>query len=122
MLRKKRELWSGSPQDPIPKAYCLFKFLAFDLGVATLERRPRLWGIGGAGPDRCGIASSGRNLLRDRWLGVALWPPPFARSSAKRHGPYFELTYKANGKTVNVKLSPEAAPLYRAAAPRSQQR
>jgi hypothetical protein len=32
------------------------------------------------------------------------------------HGPYFELTYKANGKTVNVKLSPEAAPLYRAAA------
>ena len=30
----------------------------------------------------------------------------------KRHGPYFELTYKANGKTVNVKLSPEAAPLY----------
>jgi hypothetical protein len=81
-----------------------------------LERRPRLWGIGGAGPDRCGIASSGRNLLRNRWLGVALWPPPFARSSAKRHGPYFELTYKANGKTVNVKLSPEAAPLYRAAA------
>ena len=54
--------------------------------------------------------------LRDRWLGVALWPPPFARSSAKRHGPYFELTYKANGKTVNVKLSPEAAPLYGAAA------
>src|ERR1700722_17160387 len=34
----------------------------------------------------------------------------------KRHGPYFELTYKANGKTVNVKLSPEAAPLYTAAA------
>ena len=25
----------------------------------------------------------------------------------KRHGPYFELTYKANGKTVNVKLAPE---------------
>ena len=25
-------------------------------------------------------------------------------------------TYKANGKTVNIKLSPEAAPLYRAAA------
>jgi hypothetical protein len=34
----------------------------------------------------------------------------------KRHGPYFELTYKANGKTVNVKLTPEAAPLYRAAS------
>ena len=25
----------------------------------------------------------------------------------KRHGPYFELTYKDNGKTVNVKLTPE---------------
>jgi len=34
----------------------------------------------------------------------------------KRHGPYFELTYKVNGKTVNVKLSPEAAPLYKAAS------
>jgi hypothetical protein len=34
----------------------------------------------------------------------------------KRHGPYFELTFKARGKTVNVKLSPEAAPLYKAAS------
>jgi hypothetical protein len=34
-----------------------------------------------------------------------------ASDPSKRHGPYFELTYKANGKTVNVKLSPEAAPL-----------
>jgi hypothetical protein len=35
--------------------------------------------------------------------------------SSKRHGPYFEWTYKANGKTVNVKLTAESAPLYRAA-------
>ena len=34
----------------------------------------------------------------------------------KRHGPYFEWTYKAKGKTVNVKLTPEAAPAYRAAS------
>lgn len=34
----------------------------------------------------------------------------------KRHGPYFELTYKVEGKTVNVRLSPEAAPLYRVAS------
>lgn len=34
----------------------------------------------------------------------------------KRHGPYFELTYKIDGKTVNVRLSPEAAPLYKAAS------
>jgi hypothetical protein len=39
-----------------------------------------------------------------------------ASDASKRHGPYFELTYKAGGKTVNVKLSPEAAPLYRKAA------
>jgi len=39
-----------------------------------------------------------------------------ASDATKRHGPYYELTYKANGKTVNVKLSPQAAPLYREAA------
>jgi len=39
-----------------------------------------------------------------------------ASDATKRHGPYFELTYKASGKTVSVMLSPEAAPLYRAAA------
>ena len=38
------------------------------------------------------------------------------RDPAKRHGPYFEWTYKVKGKTVNVKLSPQAAPLYQAAA------
>jgi hypothetical protein len=37
------------------------------------------------------------------------------RDPARRHGPYFEWTYKAAGKTVNVKLSPQAAPLYQAA-------
>jgi hypothetical protein len=35
---------------------------------------------------------------------------------AKRHGPYFEWTYKVRGKTVNVKLTPEAMPAYRAAS------
>lgn len=39
-----------------------------------------------------------------------------ASDPTKRHGPYFELTYKASGKTVNVKLSPQAVPLYRAAS------
>ena len=34
---------------------------------------------------------------------------------AQRHGPYFEWTYKVAGKTVNVKLSPQAMPLYQAA-------
>jgi hypothetical protein len=39
-----------------------------------------------------------------------------ASDPTKRHGPYYEITYKANGKTVNVKLSPEATPLYKAAS------
>ena len=37
------------------------------------------------------------------------------RDAARRHGPYFEWTYKVKGKPVNVKLSPQAAPLYQAA-------
>jgi|SRR5579859_1260884 len=36
------------------------------------------------------------------------------RDASQRHGPYFEWTYKVKGKTVNVKLSPQAAPLYQA--------
>lgn len=35
---------------------------------------------------------------------------------AKRHGPYWEWTYKAGAKTVNVRLQPPAGPLYRAAS------
>ncbi len=35
---------------------------------------------------------------------------------SKRHGPYWEWTYKANGKTVNVRLSPHAGPIYKAAS------
>ena len=35
---------------------------------------------------------------------------------AKRHGPYFESTYKAKGKTVNEKLTPEVMPMFRAAS------
>ena len=34
---------------------------------------------------------------------------------AKRHGPYFECTYKIQNKTVNLRLDPEATPLYRIA-------
>ena len=37
------------------------------------------------------------------------------RDPAKPHGPHFEWTYKIEGKTVNVKLSPQAAPSYKAA-------
>jgi hypothetical protein len=35
---------------------------------------------------------------------------------SKRHGPYWEWTYKAQRRTVNVRLSPEAGTIYKAAA------
>ena len=43
------------------------------------------------------------------------------RDAAQRHGPYFEWTYKRNGRTVNVKLSAQAAPLYQAATRQHRQ-
>ena len=45
---------------------------------------------------------------------------PCHRDSSRRHGPYFEWTYKVNGKTVNVKLSAQTAPLYQAATKQHQ--
>ena len=34
---------------------------------------------------------------------------------SKRHGPYFEWTFKAKGKTINIHLQPEEAPVYQKA-------
>jgi hypothetical protein len=39
-----------------------------------------------------------------------------ATTPARRHGPYFEWTYKVAGKTVNVRLTAEEAAAYREAA------
>jgi hypothetical protein len=41
---------------------------------------------------------------------------PCGSNPQKRHGPYFEWTYKKNGKTVNVRLTPQAAPIFHNAA------
>ncbi len=41
---------------------------------------------------------------------------PCHTDPARRHGPYWEWTYKHNRKTVNVRLPPAAGPLYQAAA------
>lgn len=41
---------------------------------------------------------------------------PCGVNPEKRHGPYFEWTYKENGKTVNVRLTAEAAPIFQSAA------
>lgn len=39
-----------------------------------------------------------------------------ASDPQKRHGPYFEWTYKDQGKTVTVRLTAKAAPVFRAAS------
>jgi hypothetical protein len=39
-----------------------------------------------------------------------------AQTPARRHGPYFEWTYKVAGKTVNVRLAAEVVAAYREAA------
>jgi hypothetical protein len=40
---------------------------------------------------------------------------PCHHNPGKRHGPYWECTYKVENKTVNLKLYPETVPLYRTA-------
>jgi hypothetical protein len=39
---------------------------------------------------------------------------------SKRHGPYWEWTYKAQAKTVNLRLSPEAGRIYKRATQQSR--
>src|ERR1017187_185705 len=41
------------------------------------------------------------------------------RDPSQRQGPYFEWSYKGKGKTINVKLSAQASPLYLAATTRN---
>ena len=41
---------------------------------------------------------------------------PCGADPKKRHGPYFEWTYKEQGKTVNVRLTAKAAPVFQAAS------
>jgi hypothetical protein len=41
---------------------------------------------------------------------------PCHTDSSKRHGPYWEWTYKANAKTVNVRLRADAGPIFKAAS------
>lgn len=41
---------------------------------------------------------------------------PCGVNPKKRHGPYFEWTYKEKGKTVNIRLTAAAAPIFQSAA------
>jgi hypothetical protein len=81
---------------------------------AQLESRARRFHELKRGLDQLEYFCKGTVLKRMMKCGKASCA--CASDPDKRHGPYFELTYKASGKTVNVKLSPEAAPLYKAAS------
>ena len=80
---------------------------------ALLERRAQRFHELKRGLDQLEYFCKGTVLKRMMKCGKA--GCACATDPDRRHGPYFELTFKANGKTVNVKLSPEAAPLYKAA-------
>ena len=41
---------------------------------------------------------------------------PCHQDASKRHGPYWEWTYKLAAKTVNVRLNPVAGPIYKTAS------
>ncbi len=81
---------------------------------ASLERHTQRFFTLRSSLEQIGFFCKGTVLKRMMKCGKAQCA--CASDATKRHGPYYELTYKANGKTVNVKLSTQAAPLYKAAA------
>ena len=81
---------------------------------ASLERHTQRFFTLRSSLEQIGFFCKGTVLKRMMKCGKAQCA--CAADATKRHGPYYELTYKANGKTVNVKLSTQAAPLYKAAA------
>jgi hypothetical protein len=67
-----------------------------------------------AGLLRIGYFSKGTVLARRMKCGKPKCP--CQSDPNKRHGPYYEWTYKEKGKTVNVRLTAESAPLFQEAA------
>ncbi len=51
--------------------------------------------------------------LVERWMRCGKPNCACARNDAKKHGPYFQLSWKEKGKTVSRRLSPAHAALYR---------
>jgi hypothetical protein len=68
---------------------------------------------------KAGISTTGvfcKGTLLKRMMKCGKAQGACRQDPDKRHGPYFEWTYKAKGKTVNVKLTPEVMPMFRAAS------
>jgi hypothetical protein len=51
--------------------------------------------------------------LLERWMRCGKPNCACSRQKARRHGPYFQLSWKEEGKTMSRRLSPEQAALYR---------
>ena len=51
--------------------------------------------------------------LLERWMRCGKPNCACAHHKTRRHGPYFQLSWKEKGKTVSRRLSPEQAALYR---------
>ena len=56
-----------------------------------------------------------KGTVLERWMKCGQPSCVCHSAPAKRHGPYWEWTFKAKGKTVNVRLTAEAGPIYQAA-------
>ncbi|MGH7268199.1 MAG: DUF6788 family protein [Candidatus Rokuibacteriota bacterium] len=55
-----------------------------------------------------------KGTVLERWMTCGKPTCACRTEPARRHGPYFEWTYKEAAKTVNVRLTPEAVAAYRA--------
>lgn len=51
--------------------------------------------------------------LVERWMPCGKPNCACATNRARRHGPYFQLSWKERGKTISRRLPPEHAALYR---------
>ena len=54
-----------------------------------------------------------KGTLQARMIKCGKAKCPCGADPKRRHGPYFEWTYKEQGKTVSVRLTAKAAPLFR---------
>ena len=57
-----------------------------------------------------------KGTLQARMIKCGKPQCPCGADPQRRHGPYFEWTYKEQGKTVSVRLTAKAAPLFQAAS------
>lgn len=57
-----------------------------------------------------------KGTLQARMIKCGKAKCPCGADPKRRHGPYFEWTYKEQGKTVSVRLTAKAAPVFQAAS------